>query len=315
MMMSEKKSRNQQSPLNEPGTFWENVLKRTATALAHGDLQPLPTHCEYLAHEGIEFMVHVLDSLARKSEEKKIRARLSTAETKQRDPFLPYEEALFVGHILPSHIALLNKYNVVNNHTLIVTQAFEEQTDLLNQTDFLAIWLCLSDHEGLGFYNGGVLAGASQSHKHMQYVPIPLDPWRSQPVPFQKLFSAAASGAGNDRVPGFPFLHRFVYHGFEKSGDVQHVSQGLLLLYQRMLLECGMARHDLETGRQLFPYNLLLTREWMLVVPRRAELFQTISLNSLAFVGSLFVMNEQERDLLRRHGPLTALQSVTFPSR
>ena len=32
----------------------------------------------------------------------------------------------------------------------------------------------LAEFDGLGFYNGGETAGASQPHKHLQIVPLPL---------------------------------------------------------------------------------------------------------------------------------------------
>ena len=47
------------------------------------------------------------------------------------------------------------------------------------------------------------------------------------------------------------------------------------------------------------PYNLLVTRRWMLRVPRSRERFGTISINALGFAGSLFVRDEEEMQDLR----------------
>lgn len=38
----------------------------------------------------------------------------------------------------PKHVLLLNKFNVVANHMLVVTQGFEHQNDPLNEADFAA---------------------------------------------------------------------------------------------------------------------------------------------------------------------------------
>ena len=71
----------------------------------------------------------------------------------------------------------------------------------------------------------------------------------------------------------------------------------------------------IEIGGNLLqsaPYNLLITRRWMLLVPRSAECFHAISVNALGFAGSLFVRGEQQREVLRRYGPMTVLQEVTI---
>ena len=55
-----------------------------------------------------------------------------------RNPFLPYEEDLWVGHLSDSHTLLLNKFNVVPHHVLVVTRQFESQQDPLNSKDLAA---------------------------------------------------------------------------------------------------------------------------------------------------------------------------------
>jgi len=65
--------------------------------------------------------------------------------------------------------------------------------------------------------------------------------------------------------------------------------------------------------RQSMPYCFLTTREWMLLVPRTQESFADISLNALAFAGSLFVRNEEQLERLRATGPMNALRTVTLP--
>lgn len=59
-------------------------------------------------------------------------------DAKRPNPFLPYEEALWVQHLSPTHTLLLNKYNVVAHHVLVVTRQFESQQDPLNARDLEA---------------------------------------------------------------------------------------------------------------------------------------------------------------------------------
>lgn len=99
-------------------------------------------------------MVRSLQVLERKKTDGKKRGAGSF------NPFLPYEEEMFVAKMPPGHVLLLNKFNVVDDHVLIVTEAFEEQTALLTNADFIAMWSALREIDGLSFYNAGQVAGA-----------------------------------------------------------------------------------------------------------------------------------------------------------
>jgi hypothetical protein len=60
-----------------------------------------------------------------------------------KNPFLPYDENLWVQHLSESHTLLLNKFNLVEHHVLVVTRSFESQDDPLNSKDFSASWKAL----------------------------------------------------------------------------------------------------------------------------------------------------------------------------
>ena len=57
-----------------------------------------------------------------------------------KNPFLPYDKALYVTDLSATHHLLLNKFNVVAHHVLVVTKQFEKQTDALNLQDMEATW-------------------------------------------------------------------------------------------------------------------------------------------------------------------------------
>ena len=81
---------------------------------------------------------------------------------------------------------------VLDDHLLITPRAFEPQEALLTPEDFAALWSCMGGAPVLGFYNGGVTAGASQPHKHLQLIRLPVgDPAsRGPPVPTATLLAA-----------------------------------------------------------------------------------------------------------------------------
>jgi len=91
------------------------------------------------------------------------------------------------------------------------------------------------------------------------------------------------------------------------------VSHGL---YGRMLVRAGMqAPVPGEATPQSRPYCLLMTRAWMLLVPRSQEFIDGISLNALAFAGSFFVRDREQLELLRQRGVMKALAEVSVPAR
>ncbi len=69
-------------------------------------------------------------------------------------------------------------------------------------------------------------------------------------------------------------------------------------------------RAPLDPEKPLAPYNLLVTREWMLLVPRSRECWARISVNALGFAGSLFVRERRQMHAIKAHGPMNVLRSV-----
>lgn len=57
---------------------------------------------------------------------------------KRPNPFLPYDEQLWVAHLSATHTLLLNKFNLVAHHTLVVTREFEAQEAPLSAADLAA---------------------------------------------------------------------------------------------------------------------------------------------------------------------------------
>lgn len=211
-------------------------------------------------------------------------------------------------------MCLLNKFNVVDYHVLIVTREFEHQEALLTIEDMRALWLCMQEFSRLGFYNGGEIAGASQTHKHLQLIPLPIDSSGYYDVPTEPLIESANYQNGISNRCGFPFVRAVHILGENYLRHTQNVPEYLLQCYQRLLESTGIVELNIKgEARQSQPYNLLLTKQWMMLVPRRQEFYDNISINALGFAGSFFVRDETQYQLIRTVGPMAILRRVSLP--
>ena len=206
----------------DPGTLGERLTQTRARALALGALQPIATRETPIADGGVTFLVRQVDSLARKAAERGRQTGPRPDPRGQASPFLPPEPELTLGALSETHFAVLNKFNVLDSHLLIVTRALEHQETLLTLADMEALAFCLGELDGLGFYNGGALAGASQSHKHLQLVPLPLGSigiGAGPSIPMEPLLETGAE----EYQAALPFPHAFARlqtHGGTQGPDV-----------------------------------------------------------------------------------------------
>jgi sulfate adenylyltransferase (ADP) / ATP adenylyltransferase len=282
-----------------PGTLQASLLERTAHATRCGALQQIPASMEVIEQDGVPFQVRIIESLVKEE-----------GGRSQINPFLPYDPDLFVAPISPTHIALLNKFNVIEHHLLIVTREFEDQRCQLSQKDCEAILIGLTEINGLGFYNAGQEAGASQSHKHLQLVPF--DGTTITPLPIEPLLRFAQTDRIFGAVPRLPFRHAFAPMDHDWTNPEKDSGASLHACYRTLLHAAGLSVDASSGSHELTaPYNLLMTRKWMLVIPRSQECFEGISVNALAFAGTFLVRDRQELATLRRVGPMAVLRQVT----
>ena len=292
---------------HQTGVLLQAIDQTTQQALACGALQPIDTSQVVISQSGVDFLVRSVSSLTRKRQA----GKKDQAKGPDFNPFLPPEPELTVADVSDSHLAILNKFNVIDRHLLIITRHFEHQERLLNQADFIALWRCLQEFDGLGFYNAGRVAGASQRHKHLQLVPLPLAPDITG-TPMDVIWSDVPQVGEPLSLPALPFGHRFLRLPELSPTDLQGNADYSLDAYHRMLKLVGITAVQKDDGDyQSTPYNLLMTRRWMLLVPRTLESFEGISINSLGFVGSLFVPRQKDLETVERLGPMSFLQSVT----
>jgi sulfate adenylyltransferase (ADP) / ATP adenylyltransferase len=264
----------------------------TQSARASGALLPVRTHGTVMVEGGIRYYVRCLQPQERDHPG-------FAPPTPDFNPFLPHDPALFVADISPTHLALLNKFSVVDHHMLVVTRGFVTQDAPLALEDLGALRACMDQVSGVGFYNSGPLAGASQRHRHLQLVPLPVSP-EGPPVPIDAAIEANPDTHSVTTITTLPFAHRLMRWtaGLPPAED-------LASTYGELRAALGLTPEDAA--------NLLLTDRWMMVVPRCAESWESVSINALGFAGALLVRSPQELERVRAAGPAALLRSVTQP--
>ena len=101
---------------------------------------------------------------------------------KKIDPFENPPSDLFITDVPtsdPTHFLVLNKYPVIPNHFIIATKDNKKQTHVLEEGDLEATYACLKEWGSAGndgslfaFFNSGDNSGASQPHRHLQFLPV-----------------------------------------------------------------------------------------------------------------------------------------------
>lgn len=280
----------------------QRVQTVTRSALASGALVPIATQTRIVNSLGVPVELRYLDALARKDAERARNGDGPSRPQRPYNPFLPYDPALFVDDAGPDYVVILNKFPVVAHHVLLITREFVEQEAVVSGGDFVAIANLMAAMDGVVFFNAGKTAGGSQSHRHFQWVPetLPIEvvlPIRTvtQPQPLTAL----------------PFRHAFVHCHFDASCDPVAVGAQL---YERFRQCCAVVGVT-ECDGKLSPHNLLMTRHWMMVIPRTRECWEydgnSISINALGFGGCMLLRSPALIDAVERYGVFNVLAAVT----
>lgn len=280
----------------------QEVDARSHAAISAGALVPIDAQELTVESGGLMFRLRHVKALQKKQE------LPGGPRDPDFNPFLPPEPALTVGPIGAHHVAILNKYPVSRRHLVLARTEFLEQQSALEQEDFHALAHLLSAAGGLGFHNGGTPAGASQRHKHVQWVPA--EPGNASLDMFRSVLDPDAREHTVFIHLQMPMKHCFVRVQAGVGVDVMRSAQSMFKGYQRALETMGM---EPDTAGHLLPANMLVEDGWMLFVPRSKEHFADVSVNALSFGGVFYVRDEEQIQALREAGPLNALASVACP--
>lgn len=287
------------------GTWMEAIDVRSASALAEGALVPVQSE-ELEVNDGdMRFVLRWVSSLAEKDAVKKEVAVPGGPRDPAFNPFLNPDPALTVGPVGEAHVAILNKFPLCERHLVLARREFEEQLRPLARIDFDALAIIMTEAGGLGLYNGGAEAGASQRHKHVQWMPEA--PGNASLKLYLAALPADAPLQSVARHPALSMLHCFVRVDCAKGLPPEVAGASMHAGFERACAELQLAP---GADGLLPPCNLLVGDGWLLLLPRSREHFEGISFSAVCFAGTLYTRHREQIEAIRAVGPLQAMAAV-----
>lgn len=254
---------------------------------------------------------------------------------------------------------MLNKYPIIANHFILATREWKAQVDLLERGDLEATFACIkawrSSHEqeeegvqGKGegglfaFFNSGTESGASQPHRHIQFLPIEAMRTAQEgegelSSRWQPLIDVVAGRESYSRE-GFLYDDRLPFAHFAQplppNPSAETLHSIYLSLYRAAVAVASEGSNsssaESDHGPAAIDYNLAMTEAAMIICPRRngsatisvqgkeaKEVVEpgVISLNGTILGGTLMVKMEAEWEELRREPELLSgvLGRVGYP--
>ncbi|GMF50819.1 unnamed protein product [Phytophthora fragariaefolia] len=124
------------------------------------------------------------------------------------------------------------------------------------------------------------------------------------------------------QLPELPFCHFLHRINLAADADSEVAAAHIVAIYDKVLQQMNSTEYPKSTA-QASPsstpslpvaYNLLLTSSFLFLIPRKAQSFNGIEVNSIGFIGSFFVRTNEQRVFFEMHGgPMELLRQVTFP--
>lgn len=245
----------------------------------------------------------------------------------------------------PSHNLVLNKYPVIPNHSIIATKTSKPQTDVLEEDDLAITHACLrawsegSGHDSprrlFAFFNSGEHSGASQPHRHLQF--LPFEDMAGSPA-LQEDWALLVDNMNHPFPEKPPFLHHpsVPFHHYAlrippRSSSLE-LYQTYLTLYRTAVqavreFNAEPPAKDKSESRDptaaAISYNLAMTVDMMAICPRRSERAAvpssegagSVAINGTILAGTLMVKDQVEWDSLRHDPDLLSdvLSMIGFP--
>ena len=201
---------------------------------------------------------------------------------------------------------ILNKFPLEPGHVMAISREFRQQQSLLDVEDWQAIATVLAEIDVLVMFNGGKPAGASQDHRHIHFMP-------GRKASLEPLFLDLAVSPDPQRVPAFNFPHVLVRldgaAAIEAGAEPAALAEELDVAFRRAAQALGLKSGGPDQLSS--SYNILMTRRWMLVVPRRENAFEgegvRISLAAVHYGGLIMVREREQLEVVRKVGLHTIL--------
>lgn len=227
----------------------------------------------------------------------------SVVSTSSVDPFAAPRDN--VVKEMDDYTCVLNKYALEEGHFLVVTNDFYPQKGLLRASDLAMMrdMLAQSNKRRYCFFNGGLLAGASQEHRHFQFLQLPdFENELSWP---DQIYHGNPESLKIQQHPQIP-AHHFLLSITDTS--TASLDSSFKRLHRAAQIAVG-------TDDEEMPYNFMMTREYMLVFPRRNEEWDEheVGVGGTCLVGSIMVTKPRDLEIVKAVGVKRILEYVGFP--
>ena len=268
--------------------YWKKSLLQTQLSILNNSLFPLNTKIiTSNLYENNDFIIRKLDTSKFKKKE---------IYGPKENPFNPWEKILEIEKIGKNHQLILNKYPVQKGHILLITNTWKPQNGWLDISDWIAIQEVNKDTSGLWFFNSSPIAGASQPHRHFQLLrrsegemTCPREQW---------FLDLKFSKESRSKLKRNIISSKFNF--FENSTSIYN-------LYLDLSKKLGLGDPNYDV-KPKYPYNLLITNQWIAIIKRRNDHIHGFSINGLGFAGYLLVTEKSDIKFLKRVGPEKLLE-------
>ena len=270
--------------------YWEKALQKTKISINARSLFPLnTTDITKNLYKGNDFVIRELDITKFKK---------NTLIGPKINPFRPWDNILEIDSIGKNHQLILNKYPVQQGHILLITNEWKEQNGWIEIKDWEAIKEVNKDTTGLWFFNSGPLAGASQPHRHIQL--LRRDPSELTCPRENWILNFNDVNYKNER-----FRKNIRIKKFLKSLDEDNIHE----IYKELSKKLGLGDPKFDK-KPRYPYNLIFTDNWMVLIKRKTDNLHGISINALGFAGYILVTNKSDIKYLKKFGPEQLLENL-----
>ena len=269
--------------------YWEKALLKTKISIDSKSLFPLKTiDITKNIYQGNDFVIRELDINKFKK---------NTLIGPKNNPFKPWDKILEIDSIGNYHQLILNKYPVQIGHILLITNEWKEQNGWMDIKDWEAIKKVNNDTTGLWFFNSGPLAGASQPHRHIQLL-------RRNPSELSCPREKWILNFNNVNYKNEKFSKNIIIKKFSKSLSEENIYQ----IYKDLSNRLGLGDPKIDK-KPKYPYNLIFTDSWMVLIKRKIDNLHGISINALGFAGYILVTGKSNINYLKKHGPEKLLEN------
>ncbi|KAK4447139.1 FIT family protein scs3 [Podospora aff. communis PSN243] len=317
------------APVKFPPNLTELVKTSFAKALASGDVNFYPTQVTLLNINSIPFQLRYSPSLANKPKPPPSNPSQGSTPKHPFNPFASPSPAMLITPLEPTHNLILNKFAIVPEHLILATKEFKPQTHLLEGDDLAASYALINAYQDAGkelfaFFNSGVHSGASQPHRHLQFLDVEGMRGGLDSVGDGERWGVVAGrlAKGEEEAGKLPF--RAFAEGIHKGMDGGQLREVYLRLYRRACEALGVDGTQKE-GEARVSYNLAMTREVMAVVPRVAEgaevrkgdeVVGKLALNGTVLAGTALVKTQAEWETLREDPSqvVEVLKKISVPT-